>query len=148
MTIRLPPLEVLEELKLSGLKALYREHIGTPPPDRARKGFLVGNLGWALQARQYDFDHHRLREQMCELAEKQTRTATVQYLPGTRMIREWNGVTHEVVVEEKGFRWQNRHYRSLSRIAREITGARWSGPRFFGITRPSRHSDSKTNGGS
>src|SRR6185503_18127545 len=52
---------------------------------------------------------------------------------GTRLVREWNGKTHHVDVVESGFVWNGGRYRSLSAIAREITGARWSGPRFFGI---------------
>ena len=53
--------------------------------------------------------------------------------PGTRLVREWNGVTHTVDVTDDGFTWRGEQYGSLSEIAREITGARWSGPRFFGL---------------
>lgn len=55
-------------------------------------------------------------------------------MPGTRLIREWNGQTIAVEVTEVGFCWQDRHWRSLSQIARAVTGAHWSGPRFFGLT--------------
>lgn len=54
--------------------------------------------------------------------------------PGTRLVREWHGVTHTVVVLEEGVEWCGKRYRSLSIVAREITGAHWSGPRFFGLT--------------
>ena len=60
---------------------------------------------------------------------------TVALTPGTRLIREWNGRTIAVEVREEGFLWDERRYRSLSLIAREVTGAHWSGPRFFGINR-------------
>ena len=53
--------------------------------------------------------------------------------PGTRLIREWNGRTIAVEVREDGFVWEDRTYRSLSEIARAVTGAHWSGPRFFGL---------------
>lgn len=53
--------------------------------------------------------------------------------PGARLIREWNGSTHRVEVVDSGFVWNGKQYRSLSAIARAITGARWSGPRFFGL---------------
>ena len=56
---------------------------------------------------------------------------------GTRLIREWNGRTIEVMVRDDGFEWEGRTYRSLSQIAREVTGAHWSGPRFFAM-RPRR----------
>ena len=55
--------------------------------------------------------------------------------PGARLIRDWNGSTHTVDVVEDGFVWNGERYRSLSAIARAITGARWSGPRFFGLDR-------------
>ncbi len=60
-----------------------------------------------------------------------TRTLT----PGARLIREWQGRTIAVLVTEDGFLFEERAYRSLSQIARLVTGAHWSGPRFFGITR-------------
>ncbi len=53
--------------------------------------------------------------------------------PGTRLSREWNGKTIAVEVSEDGFMWEDRRYRSLSEIARAVTGAHWSGPRFFGL---------------
>jgi len=55
--------------------------------------------------------------------------------PGGRLIREWNGTTHLVDVVNGGFLWNGQRYASLSPIARGITGARWSGPRFFGLKR-------------
>jgi hypothetical protein len=54
--------------------------------------------------------------------------------PGARLIREWNGRTIAVFTTETGFIWEERVYRSLTQIAREVTGAHWSGPRFFGLS--------------
>jgi hypothetical protein len=53
--------------------------------------------------------------------------------PGTRLMREWQGRTYDVLVLDDGFSWQNTHYRSLSALARKITGTAWSGPLFFGL---------------
>ena len=53
--------------------------------------------------------------------------------PGERFVREWQGRRHEVEVLEKGFRYAGADYRSLSQVAREITGTRWNGLRFFGL---------------
>jgi hypothetical protein len=54
--------------------------------------------------------------------------------PGTRLIREWNGTAHIVTIGDDGvIRWNDRAWRSLSEVAREITGTRWSGPAFFGL---------------
>nr|WP_286198838.1 DUF2924 domain-containing protein [Mesorhizobium sp. BR1-1-16] len=58
--------------------------------------------------------------------------------PGTRLVREWHGRTHSVTVTDTGFDYAGRCYRSLTRIAREINGTHWSGPRFFGIGAASR----------
>ena len=55
--------------------------------------------------------------------------------PRTRFIREWNGQTIAIEVTEDGFAWNDKIWRSLSEIAREVTGAHWSGPRFFGLRR-------------
>lgn len=53
--------------------------------------------------------------------------------PGSRLVREWHGTIHTVDVLADGVLYNGRRYRSLSEVAREITGARWSGPRFFGL---------------
>jgi Protein of unknown function (DUF2924) len=78
---------------------------------------------------------HRLRQIAMEL--KQTGAATTRLRPqlpsGTRLMREWRGRRYEVVVRDAGFSWQGTHYRSLSAIARTITGTPWSGPLFFGL---------------
>src|SRR5260370_41817175 len=58
--------------------------------------------------------------------------------PGSRLVREWHGRTHTVCVTDDGFEFQGKTYRSLTKIARDITGAQWSGPRFFGLTNRSR----------
>jgi hypothetical protein len=52
---------------------------------------------------------------------------------GARLIRTWKGATHEITVVERGFAYCGRRYRSLTEIAQAITGAHWSGPRFFGL---------------
>src|ERR1700716_2737120 len=53
--------------------------------------------------------------------------------PGTRLVREWHGVTHTALIHADGIEWRGQRYPSLSMVARKITGARWSGPRFFGL---------------
>jgi hypothetical protein len=77
----------------------------------------------------------QLRQIAMEL--KQTGEAAKRFRPrlkpGTRLMREWQGRTYEVVVLDNGFSWQGTQYRSLSAIARKITGTAWSGPLFFGL---------------
>ena len=60
----------------------------------------------------------------------------IRLKPGTRLLREWNGKLHAVQVTADGLMFEERRYSSLSHIAREITGAHWSGPRFFGLKKP------------
>ena len=66
---------------------------------------------------------------------------------GTRLVREWRGVTHTVLIHADGIEWRGQRYRSLSVVAREITGARWSGPRFFGLRRRQLDSTSSARAG-
>src|SRR5271169_4918302 len=66
--------------------------------------------------------------------------------PGTRLLREWQGRTYEVLVLDGGFSWQDTRYSSLSAIARQITGTPWSGPLFFGM-KPNRSVTSRSSPG-
>jgi Protein of unknown function (DUF2924) len=83
--------------------------------------------------------HPQPQRQLRQIARqfKQTGQATIrarpELKPGTRLMREWQGRTYDVLVLDDGFSWQNTRYRSLSAIARKITGTAWSGPLFFGL---------------
>ena len=96
--------------------------------------FLRRFIAFEMQSRR----HGRLPRQVKATLEKgsgkKPRPTCPALKPGGRLLREWNGVTHMVDVTGNGFTWNGRSYRSLSAIAREITGAHWSGPRFFGLT--------------
>ena len=67
--------------------------------------------------------------------------------PGTRLVREWRGVTHMVLIHADGIEWRGQRYRSLSLVARKITGARWSDPRFFGLRQRPLDSTSSARAG-
>ncbi|MCL5778702.1 DUF2924 domain-containing protein [Limibaculum sp. FT325] len=73
--------------------------------------------------------------QLARIAAGEDRPKTPGLRPGGRLIREWNGVTHVVEVTAEGYLWHGTRHRSLSAIARAITGAHWSGPRFFGLSK-------------
>ena len=64
-------------------------------------------------------------------------------MAGAVLVRDWKGTAHRVTVAENGFSYQERHYASLSEIAREIAGTRWSGPKFFGLRPTNKRSDEK-----
>ena len=66
-------------------------------------------------------------------AEQGPATLPRKLTPGTRLVRDWHGVGHTVVVTESGFEYDSKPWKSLSAIAREITGTHWNGPRFFGL---------------
>lgn len=67
-----------------------------------------------------------------------TKARAIRLKPGARLVREWHGEAHEVLVVEGGFLWRGERRRSLSVIASEITGTHWSGPRFFGLATNTR----------
>jgi hypothetical protein len=87
-------------------------------------------LGGLLPQRQRQLRH--IAQELKETGETRSR-ARPQLKPGTRLIREWQGRTYEVLVLDDGFSWQGTQYRSLSALARTITGTAWSGPLFFGL---------------
>lgn len=122
--------EALEALDLEGLRLFWRRRYGAPPKLRSPE-LLRLMLAWRIQAQAFgglDSDTRRgLRRPTGEKA---------QAIPsgGTRLTREWQGVRHEVTaLGEGGFLYDGERYQSLSQIARLITGARWNGPRFFGL---------------
>jgi hypothetical protein len=128
-----PSLDEIQNMNRAELiEAFKAARIGCIPSNASRN-FLRGNLAWAAQAAALGHDPLALRKSLLAKAQKAMRRKYPRYKPGTRLIREWQGVTYEVTIEDNGYTWNGMHYRSLSHIAREITGARWSGPRFFGL---------------
>jgi len=118
----------LETKPLAALRVEWRTRWG-PPPALRSSHLLRHLIAWRMQAAAYgdltSDDRRRLKS--ASLPTLQTLKA------GSRVAREYLGVIHEVVAEPAGFRYRERQYRSLSAIAREITGVRWNGPRFFGL---------------
>lgn len=89
-------------------------------------------LAWELQAKVHGGLSRRTQQRLEQLARAKTVTREVQ--PGMRLVREWNGTAHIVQVGEDGvIRWDGKAWKSLSEVARAITGTRWSGPAFFGL---------------
>ena len=117
-------------------RALYR---GNPPKGISRS-LLVRAIAYQLQVRRFGGLKPATDRQLQKIAngtaggDSANLRAAPDLHPGARLVREWNGSTHVVDVVEGGFTWKGELYGSLSEIARRITGARWSGPRFFGLT--------------
>ena len=128
----------LAEFSNFELRGEWRRHHQVSPPMRLSRDLLLRGIAFAIQVK-VEGGHSKatLRHlgQVAALADTNSissRSPTVMKL-GTRLVREWGGTTHSVLVIQTGFEWQSKTYRSLSKIAFEITGARWSGPRFFGL---------------
>ncbi len=129
--------EALEKASLSTLRLWFEAVFDQPPPPKASPWVLRGNLAWAIQAQVQDEDISKLRARLLKAAVHGPTQERIQFKTGTRLIRAWQGETHEVTVLDKGFWYQGAHFSSLSEIARLITGTRWSGPRFFGVDKES-----------
>ncbi len=110
-------------------KALY----DTDPPRGISRTLLSLAVAYQIQASHYGGLVPLLQRRLVDAAEGKRVTIRVDLSAGTRLVREWNGETHVVDVVDGGYRWKDKTYRSLSAVARQITGARWSGPRFFGL---------------
>jgi len=129
----LPSLIDLKISAVSDLRTYYEAIFNVPLQQRVSADFIKGNLAWVIQARRQKKEPFTLREHLIKKANCSTPKNKISYQPGTRLIREWQGQTYEVTVMNKGYHWQGKQYKSLTAIAYEITGTKWSGPRFFGL---------------
>ena len=123
------------------LRVAWRQsHRAGPPPGLSRD-LLIRALAHQLQERADGGLSRALRRRLQSLTgEFEKLGAPFGLVPktGTRLVRQWHGHAHTVLVGENGFEYEGRHYRSLTLIAERITGAHWSGPRFFGLTKRAR----------
>ncbi|OHC75216.1 MAG: hypothetical protein A3G18_06650 [Rhodospirillales bacterium RIFCSPLOWO2_12_FULL_58_28] len=135
----------LKETPTPALKKLWQELYGKEPPPYNRR-FLESRLAYRIQELAYGGLKPETVRRLEYLAEdmdggdvvKRKRPANDRPISGTRLVREWQGVEHYVTVLDNGFEYQGRPYKSLSAIARAITGTRWNGPVFFGVRRSGR----------
>ena len=129
----------LPELDLCQLRELWCRLYKTTAGPRLSRELLMRAVAYRIQELASGGLRPELQRQLHQIALKLQRTGRVtirprpQLKPGTRLLREWQGRSHEVLVLNDGFSWQATHYRSLSAIARKITGTAWSGPLFFGL---------------
>jgi hypothetical protein len=105
---------------------------------------LLRGIAYRLQVLEYGGLSKATRRKLKTLAKMVQATGRVapnlgvSLKPGARLVREWRGRTHTVTVTEDGFNYAGTSYPSLTKVALAITGARWSGPRFFGLVRDGR----------
>lgn len=114
---------------------------GVAAPATLSPDFLQRDIAYRLQADQYGGLSADARRRLAALASgdparaPQPRTTTPRIKPGSTLLREWHGRTYTILALEEGFEMAGQRFASLSEIARHITGAHWSGPRFFGLRR-------------
>jgi len=156
---RLSPAELptaiaaLDALDLAALQQKWRDLYKVPPPNKVRAKFLRLAIAYRLQeltlgglSAQTRRDLRRVAAEAREhrprsgKSEPETNVIPIRLprrrilSPGTRLVREWNGTTEVVDVLASGFGWKGKTYRTLSAVAVAITGTKWSGPKFFGLT--------------
>lgn len=145
----MPPRKVAQETlaaELAALPTLPRRMLqqrwvdlyGSSCPAHMSRGLLVRALAYRMQENVLGgldrTTQRRLDRAAADLAAGRSFAAPgAKIKPGTRLLREWNGRVHEVIVLEGKVQYRDQSWPSLSAVAREITGTRWSGPRFFGL---------------
>ena len=132
--------DTLDDASLDELRREWRRLYRGEPPKLSRD-LLMRGIGYRLQEIQHGGLGKSTRRKLKTLAKMFRTTGRVAPDPGlslksgARLVREWHGRTHTVTVNEDGFEYAGTSYPSLTKVARKITGAHWSGPRFFGLVR-------------
>ena len=133
-----PSLAMLPGLTRPELLELWQTLWGRAAPAGLRRELMIPILAYRAQEKAFGGLNPETERRLCK------RSASLEggrasppkdrrVKPGTRLLREWRGQTHEVIATERGFLYQGKSQKSLSGIARQITGTRWSGPVFFGL---------------
>jgi hypothetical protein len=133
----------LADLSLHALRGRWQALYGNPAPRSLRRDLLIRAIAYQLQVKAFGglsaVTKRKLREIALAAREGRFEPALIgpRVKPGTRLIRVWQGETHSVLVLDEGFEWKGTRYRSLSLIAKTITGTNWNGWTFFGVKRGS-----------
>ena len=132
-------LAALSDFPTNELKERWSDLYGSACPPRMSRNILVRAIACRVQERAFGglspLTRRRFDRAAADLAVGRIPVPPASKIqPGTRLLREWQGRVHEVIVLDKGVDYRGKSWPSLSAVAREITGARWSGPRFFGLT--------------
>jgi hypothetical protein len=125
--------EFLSAASRQELLLRWEKFNGSPAPDGLSTSLLRRGVIYDLQAKHCGGLSPAHRKTLLQIAANRKATPPATMKTGARLVREWNGIAHTVDIVEGGFRYRDKTYASLTAIAKEITGAHWSGPRFFGI---------------
>ena len=129
----------LAELDLGELRQRWRALYKADASPHLSRELLVRAVAYRMQEAALGGLRPQRQRQLRHVAQQLNQTAEIrrrarlELKSGTRLVREWRGRTYEVLVLDDGFSWQGTSYRSLSALARKITGTAWSGPLFFGL---------------
>ena len=132
-------LKNLEKASTSELRRRWVEVYGRPTPPHMSRGLLLLSLAYQIQERAFGGLSEATGKKLLKIAADLGHNPNClepkgpRIKPGTRLVREWKGEVHEVTIQPDGYTYRKKRYGSLSEVARLITGARWSGPLFFGL---------------
>ena len=132
-------LQAIEQMDYATLRDEWRRLYRAQAPKRVSRNLLMLGVAWKIQEQAYGGLSATAKRRLADLAKTierdgdVTRDRVAHLKPGSKLVRVWRGHTHKVIVLEDGFEWKGTRWRSLSVIARKITGVHWSGPRFFGL---------------
>ena len=142
MSDRESRLSELATMPPAQLRSLWRDTFRKPAPGIALD-LLRRTIAWRLQELMHGGLTPSVKTRIAKLQKKLGKSSSagmqpeIALKPGTRLVRTWNGKSYHVLVGDEGFEYEGRQFGSLSHIAQEITGAHWSGPRFFGLRKRS-----------
>src|SRR6202165_4132677 len=132
-------LKDLESQTDDELKSRWRILYGTKPPQKIHRSLLIAAVAHRMQENALGALKSSVRRHLMQAANNpatprlSTHSPSLRPRAGTVLVRDWGGVTHQAKVLEDGILFRSKRYKSLSEVARVITGARWSGPLFFGL---------------
>ena len=132
-------LKRLTDMNTSDLRTEWHKRFGRTPASRLSKDLMVRAIAYKIQEKVFGGLSKAARKKLRTYRRQIDTNGTIavatdiRIKPGTKLAREWNGQVHTVVAMDKGFEYQGRNFASLTKIAKEITGSHWSGPRFFGL---------------
>ncbi|NQV43936.1 MAG: DUF2924 domain-containing protein [Rhodospirillales bacterium] len=133
-------LQALQQMTHRDLRHEWRRLYRSQPPKRVARDLLMLGIAWKLQELTHGGLRPAAKRRLARLASGMEKNGAIsesrieRLKPGAKLIREWQGEVHQVMVLENGFEWRGQQWRSLSMIARQITQSHWSGPRFFGLS--------------
>jgi hypothetical protein len=140
----------LSRARIEDLRKRWKTLYGNEPSGHIGRSFVIRAIAYRLQEKAFGGLKPSTRRLLARVAEEAAAESSPKSLsvrkakPGTILIREWQGKTHRVTVLGDGVSFKGKRYRSLSEVAREITGSRWSGPRFFGLRLPAMENNHGT----